>query len=98
MNSTLRQIKFYSEIRIFEKKQDIIDILDDLRKVVDHIQKQAEYGYKFYPANHLPESGEGDNLKMYCNEITLSENVILLRLENFNMVHLGHNVMNIIDN
>ncbi len=96
LNSTLRQIKFYNEIGIFEKKQDIIDILDDLRKVVDHIQKQAEYGYKFYPKNHLPESGDGDNLKMYCNEITISENVILLRLENFNMVHLGHNVMNIL--
>jgi len=81
---------------MFEHKQDPMDILDDLKKVIDHIQKQAEYGYKFYPGNNYPVNGDKDNFKIFHNEITLSENVVLLKLENFNVVHLGHNVLNIL--
>ena len=33
---------------------------------------------------------------MYYNEVTFSENIVLLKLDNFNMVHLGHNVLNIL--
>jgi hypothetical protein len=40
--------------------------------------------------------GNQDNFKMYHNEITLSENVVLLKLRNSNVVHLGHNVLNIL--
>lgn len=96
LNSTLRQINFYSEIGIFEKKEDIIEILEDVKKVVNHIQIQAELGYKFYPGTDQPVNGNKDNFKIYHNEVTLSENVILIKLENFNMVHIGHNVLNIL--
>ena len=96
LNSTLRQIHFYDEIGMFKSRQDIVDILNDLQKVVTHIEKQAELGYKFYPDSILPVNGNKDNFKIYHNEITLSENVVLLKMENFNIVHLGHNVLNIL--
>jgi len=95
INSTLRQIDFFHEIGHFQSKQDIIDILDDIKKVLEHIQKQAELGFKFFPGTDNP-TGDPDNFKMYHNEITLSENVVLLKLKNSNRVHLGHNVMNIL--
>lgn len=94
LNPTLRQINFYNEIGLFEKKQDIIEILEDLKKVVDHIQKQAEFGYKFNSNSNHPLNGNHDNFKIYHNEVTLSENVVLIKLENFNVVHIGHNVLN----
>jgi hypothetical protein len=28
--------------------------------------------------------------------VTLSENIVLLKLKNFNVVHMGHNVLNIL--
>lgn len=96
LNSTLRQIDFYNEIGIFERKQDIIEILEDVKKVVNHIQKQAELGYKFYPDTNIPVNGHKDNFKIYHNEVTLIENVVLIKLENFNVVHIGHNVLNIL--
>lgn len=96
LNSTLRQLNFYNEIGMFESKEDIADILDDLKRVVNHIQKQAEFGFKFYPGTDYPGKRIEDNFKMYHNEVTLSENVILLKLENFNVVHLGHNVLNVL--
>ena len=96
INSTLRQIVFYNEMGLFKKKEDIINILDDLKKVLEHIEKQAELGYKFYPEQNHLVNGNRDNFKIYHNEITLSENVVLLKLANFNIVHLGHNVLNIL--
>jgi hypothetical protein len=95
INSTLRQIIFYNDIGLFKTKQDIIDVLDDIRKVLEHIQKQAELGFKFFPGVSEPR-GEKDNFKMYHNEVTLSENVVLLKLKNSNRVHIGHNVLNIL--
>jgi len=95
INSTLRQINFFNEIGLFQKKQDVIDILDDIKSVLNHIQKQAEYGFKFFPGNE-ETTGEKDNFRMFHNELTLSENVVLLKLKNSNRVHLGHNVLNIL--
>lgn len=94
LNPTLRQLSFFNEIGLFENKQDIIDILDDLKKVINHIQKQAEVGHKFYPDDEHPINGNKDNFKIYRNDVTLSENVILIKLENFNVIHMGHNVLN----
>lgn len=96
LNSTLRQINFYNEMGIFEKRQDILEILEDVKKVVNHIEKQAELGYKFYPESELPVNGDKNNFKIYHNEVTLSENVVLIRLNNINVVHIGHNVLNIL--
>jgi len=98
LNSTLRQINFYYEMGLFESHQEIVDILNDLRKVIDHVRKQAEFGLKFnpdlVPADDLPD--DKNNFKIYHNEVTLSDNVIIVKLENFNVVHLGHNVLNIL--
>ena len=95
INSTLRQVNFFNEIGLFQKRQDVIDILNDIKKVLNHIQKQAEFGFKFFPGIEEP-IGDSDNFKIYHNEITLSENVVLLKLKNSNRVHLGHNVLNIL--
>lgn len=96
INTTLRQINFYHEISLFKSKQDIIEILDDLKSVLEHIQRQAELGYKFYPGKEQLMNGKRDNFKIYHNEVTLSENVVLLKLQKFNVVHMGHNVLNIL--
>jgi hypothetical protein len=98
LNSTLRQINFYYEMGLFKSRQEIVDILDDLRKVIDHVRKQAELGFKFFP-DIVPLANGGtdkNNFKIYHNEVTLSENVVIVKLENFNVVHLGHNVLNIL--
>jgi hypothetical protein len=96
LNSTLRQINFFKEIGLFESRQDLIEILEDVRKVVNHVEKQAELGFKLYPGSELPINGDKNNFKIYHNEVTLSGNVILIKLENFNLVHIGHNVLNIL--
>lgn len=90
LNTTLRQISYYNEIGSFESKQDIIDILDELKKVIGHVQIQAELGYKFTPENNHSDKAHHDNFKMYYHEIPLSENLTLLKLENCNMVQLGN--------
>ncbi|MCG8306575.1 MAG: hypothetical protein MI975_04230 [Cytophagales bacterium] len=94
LNPTLRQINFFNETGMFQSRQDVFDILEDLKKVVDHIRRQAELGYKFYPDNENVLTTNRANFKIYRNDIPLSENVLLVKFENFNVVHLGHNVLN----
>lgn len=96
LNTTLRKICYYNEIGMFENKKDIIDILEDLKKVIDHVQNQAEFGCKFYPGNNPTEQNHRDNFKLYYTEIPLSENVTLLKLEKSNMVWLGNEALNIL--
>ena len=95
-NSTLRQLSFYHEMGLFESNQEIIDILEELRKLVDHVYKQAELGYKFFPGTDPEGISDETNFKIYHNEVTLSDNVIIVKLQNFNVVHLGHNVLNVL--
>lgn len=96
LNTTLRQICYYNEIGMFENKKDIIEILEDLKKVIDHVQHQAEFGCKFYPGNILPEKDHRDNFRLYYTENPLSENGTLLKLEKSNMVCLGNDALNIL--
>jgi len=97
LNSTLRQVDFYYQMGLFETQQEIVDILDDIRKVIDHVQKQAEMGMKFIPGSTIMDNvSDQNNFKIYHNEVTLSENVVIVKLEHFNVVHLGHNVLNIL--
>ncbi len=98
LNSTLRQVNFYSEMGLFESRQEIVDILDDMRKVIDHVHKQAELGMKFIPGSvpMMDNRNDSTNFKIYHNEVTLSENVVIVKLDHFNVVHLGHNVLNIL--
>lgn len=99
LNSTLRQISFYYEMGLFESRQEILDILDDVRKVIEHVQKQAELGIKLIPGQNGASVGSAineHNFKIYYNEVTLSDNVVIVKLDHFNVVHLGHNVLNIL--
>lgn len=96
LNITLKQISNYYEAGMFKTKRDVIDILDELKKVVNLVQDQAELGHKFYPGNYYSEQDRRNNFKFYYQNIPLQESVTLLKLEKFNMVQLSHDAHNIL--
>jgi hypothetical protein len=91
---TLRQIEYYYISGRFRDKADALELLYDYRKIFEHVRKQAEHGCKFLYGKE--PWGDDQNYKLYFNEVIISDNTILFKMGDFNMVHMGHNVMNIL--
>lgn len=79
----------------FKSKEDAIELLDEFRHVILHIQKQAEKGYKFLYGKDVT-SREEKNFQLYYNEILISDTTIFFQMGDKSMAFLGHNVMNIL--
>ena len=47
INSSLRQIEFYHESNMFSNDEEIILIYDAFEKLILHLERQADLGYKF---------------------------------------------------
>ena len=94
INSTIRQIEYYKDTRVFASAQDIINVYDCLHKTVDHIESQAELGYKF-SINENPPVKKA-SYKFYINEFILGDNTYLVTLDGSKIVFLNHSVLNTI--
>ncbi len=94
INTTIRQIDYYRESRIFRSQQDIETIYNCLEKLVDHIEQQADLGYKFPPGK--PQQNQQVKYDVYINEFILGDNTIAVELDGRQMVFLNHNVINYI--
>ncbi|MFC2124812.1 helix-turn-helix domain-containing protein [Bacteroidota bacterium] len=94
INTTLRQINFYHESGMFKDPAQTQAVLEDVRMVISHLQKQADCGCKFLPGKE--PSGDSENFKLYYNEVILSDNTIFLKMGDLNTVHVVHNVLNIL--
>lgn len=91
---TLRQIENYHQSDRFRSKENALELIEDYRKIMQHVQAQTESGCKFlYNGKH---HGDEQNYKFYFNEIIISDNTVLFKMGDFDMVHIGHNVMNIL--
>ncbi|MEP6950114.1 MAG: hypothetical protein ABI863_12590 [Ginsengibacter sp.] len=92
INTTIRQIDYYRETRIFKSQQDIETVYTCLEKLVDHIELQVECGYKF-PFG-MPDQRDKVKYLVYINEFVLGDNTIMVELDGEQMVFLNHNVIN----
>jgi len=92
VDSTLQQIDYYRDSRVFEKKDDLLKIYDAVNEIITHIEKLAALGYK-YPI-FLNENWKGANYTLYNNEVYLGDNTILVDAGNFKMTYINHSVIN----
>lgn len=94
INTTIRQIEFYRELNVFEKKDDIIELYKAIYNIIDHIEKQAESGLKCeIGGKPLPNAATYD---LFNNELILGDNTILATLDNNIITFLNHSVINFI--
>ena len=93
-NITLRQIEYYKVSGYFEKEDDILNLCDKLEKWVNHIRKQAEYGYKFLYGE--PAEGIENTFSMYENEVVLNDNTILVKSDASTTVYLTFNTLSLL--
>lgn len=92
INSTIRQIEYYKDTRVFTSRSDIITLYKCLERTMDYIQRQAECGYKISPDGK--QVNKHVSYKMYVNEFIPGDNSILAQLNNTRVVYLNHSVIN----
>lgn len=90
----MRQIEYYWVSGYFEKKDDMLNLLDKLEKWVLHIRKQAELGFKFHYGQE--PVGMENSFSMYENEVILNDNTIYTRLDNVAGTYLTFNVISLL--
>ena len=92
INTYIQQIEYYKDTNIFTSKNDIIRLYECLEKMVDHIEAQAEAGYKF---NNNAKGSKGASVKIYVNEFIIGDNTVVAVLNKKPVVFLNHSFLNI---
>jgi hypothetical protein len=93
ISSTLLQIEYYRDAGIFDNVTDMHLVIDALLLLLDHIQHQAEKGYKFMPGGN-PDA-KGVQIKLFINEVLLGNNEVLVELNGNRVSFIPYNVLNI---
>ena len=92
ITSSIHQIEFYKESGIFKKKETVEAVYEELLKLVNHIEAEAEAGEK-YIYSEQPK-GEKNNYNIYFNEVFLGHNTILVEATGSKTVFINHGVLN----
>lgn len=91
INTYMQQIEYYKDTNVFASKSDIIILYECLEKMVDHIENQAEIGYKF---NRNTKEVKGQSVKIYVNEFIIGDNTVMAVINKMPFVYLNHSFIN----
>jgi transcriptional regulator with XRE-family HTH domain len=92
INISIRQIEFYRESQMFESDEDVLRLYEAWEKVIDHVERQAERGYKF--AYGDPDMKPLSSYRVYFNEVILGDNSFIAVLDDSKMSLSVHTVIN----
>jgi hypothetical protein len=92
INALLFQIDFYKHSKYFGSTAQIISLYNELDDLLYHIEQQAENGCKFLPGEN-PEIKSG-NYNLFFNQVSLSDNIILVKAGDRNKVFINYSVLN----
>ena len=92
INTTLRQIEYYMETGVFKSREDVLKIYDCLEKILDHVELQAETGFKMTVSgkNYI----QGAPFNLYINDFILGDNTYMPILNGNKIVYLTHCFLN----
>lgn len=94
INSTIRQIEFYREVNMFDTEEDVKKVYLGLLKLINHLEMQAECGFKF-KIGESPSSGSVP-YNLFWNDLVTADNTILAELDLNRVTFLNHSVINFI--
>ncbi|MCD4745257.1 MAG: hypothetical protein K8R58_03055 [Bacteroidales bacterium] len=93
-NITFKQIEYYWISGLFENKDDIYILCDKLYLWIQHIRKQAEYGFKYLYGTD--PKGVENSFQFYENEVVLNDNTILVRTNKIVVTYITYNVLSLL--
>jgi hypothetical protein len=95
ITSTLHQIEFYRVTGVLESDEDAICLFDKIIELINHLEMQAECGYKLF-YKQKPTGNSGGSYRMFINELTMGDNMQLVQLGNGYVTYINHSVINYI--
>jgi hypothetical protein len=92
VNSVIGQIAYYREAGYFHSEEDVETVYDALRKTLEHLKTQAEYGCKFLPGEN-PLSKK-NNYSLFYNRVVLGDNTIMVETDGKRTLYLIYDILN----
>lgn len=91
----LRQLLYYFEADLFEDESYVLELLDNVQALIDHLKMQAKIGHKFTVGNE-PSLTPNTRLDMYWIDTYLPDNTYLVEHQNGSLTYFTHNIMNVV--
>lgn len=94
ITSTLHQIEFYRVTGAMKSDEDAIALFDHFEELANHLERQAECGFKLKAGQKTASSGPA--YKMYVNELIMGDNMQLIQVGNTQITYINHSIFNFI--
>jgi hypothetical protein len=92
LNSTLKQIEYYSESGLFSSKNEALNILSEIEKMIIGIERQAATSTKF--RGDVPPANAIQNYTLYNSELMIGNNCIQVRMGENKITYISYNTFN----
>src|SRR2546423_4242105 len=92
INSTISQIQYYRDAGLFANKNDLEVVISSVEKTFNHLELQAEKGFKFMPGQ--TDVSYRATQQYYINEVVLGNNTILVELNGNRSAYITYSVFN----
>jgi hypothetical protein len=92
INGMLRHISFYRDTMVFESKDDMYCIYNQLLELISHVEKQATLGHRFTYGS--PPSQNPASFRMFYNDVITGDNCVLAKIGNSKITYINHNLIN----
>jgi hypothetical protein len=91
VKSTIQQIRFYWEAGFFRNNASALEVVSELRELVESVQKQAETGKKY-----LASKGTfvDTDYSLYISDLMVGNNCVFLSAEGKHSSYIGYNSFN----
>lgn len=82
-----KQLEFYLESGAIRSKELALEILDEVKKMIDYVELSVVRGSK-------TEYGDADNLRFYCSDVELGTNCIIAEAGALRHAYISFNTVN----
>ena len=90
IESTVKQIKFFWESGLFEKRSDVIRVIDDLESLIRNLHKQCDLGLKIKPGGSVSDTP----FTCYASDLMIGNNCVQVKTNSVNAGFIGYNTFN----
>jgi len=93
VNSTLRQIEFFWDSGAFNKKEDALQVCEEVKQMFENVKRMASENSKIAAGKRSTKYE--NNFSLYSSEVTIGNNCILTTVgENYKAAYLSYHTFN----